>query len=616
VPFLIGFKMQRKVIAIDLETHRFMPYRQAPKIVCLSWADGEDSRIVKDTIKEAIYYNLKEAIKGKILLVGHNVAYDMSCIVADFPELMELVFQAYDADAIACTETREKLLDIAIGQFRKGNYSLDKLTEKYFDLNLDKADDGWRTRYAELENVPLKQWPQRAKDYALNDPIYTHRVFFEQEKRILKEDYTLPTQFEDTRASFALKLMSTWGICTEQSRVLKLWNETIERQHTLAEIIQNAGLGRGYRKQLDLFPEDRLRPPTITKTTDAIKEAVLKYYPGQPPKTDKGAIKIGEEVLQHCNYEPLQKLIEFNSLQKLSSTYISKLFEPILHAYFDAVGAASNRTSCSGPNLQNQIKVPGLRECFIPRDGQVFLMCDFNSQEMRTLAQACLDILGKSKLASRYQQNPNFDPHLEFAQVLGGDHMRQHAKVGNFGFPGGMYPKSFVDYAKNQWGLDITFRDAEKIREGWLYQWSEMNDYFDFHSALVGDRFGTQIIPQSGFRRGMVGFKDACNGEFQTLAAHASKAAQWEVTKRCYVDRNSYLYGSRPVLFIHDEIGLETPTGAGHDAAMEIEVVMAEAMNKWTPDVPAVAEATLMDCWSKGAKRIFENERLVPWKMN
>jgi DNA polymerase I-like protein with 3'-5' exonuclease and polymerase domains len=605
-----------KPLALDLETHPFGPYNKAPKIVCMSWADKDDNRIVKDTVKEAMYYNLKAAINGDLLLIGHNMAYDMSCIVSNYPELMEMVFQAYEANAIVCTAIREKLLDISIGAFFKDKYSLAELTEKHFDVTLDKGLDTWRLRYAELEKIPVREWPEPAKEYALKDAKYTFDLFLSQEQKCKKENYFLPTQFEDTRADFALTLMSDWGVTPDQDRVLKFWNETIEEQHTLADIVQKAGLGRGYRKQLNLFKNERLEPPTITKTQDAIREAVLKYYPGQAPLTEKGAIKIDKETLQECDFKPLQQLIKFNELQKLSSTYISKLFEPIIHANFWAIGAESNRTSCSSPNLQNQKRAVGIRECFVPRDGYAFLDCDFDSQEMRTLAQSCLDIVGYSRLAQRYQANAEFDPHLEFAQVLGGKHMRQHAKVANFGFPGGMWPKSFVRYAK-QWGLNINYNQATKIREGWLAQWSEMKDYFDHVSALVGDTdIGIQVIPRSGFKRGMVGYKDCCNGYFQTLAAHASKSALWEVVKKCYIDRNSYLYGSRPVIFIHDSNMLETPLEAGHDAAIEIERVMQDAMQKWVPDVPCTASATLMMCWSKEAERIFKNGRLIPWQQH
>ena len=88
----------------------------------------------------------------------------------------------------------------------------------------------------------------------------------------------------------------------------------------------------------------------------------------------------------------------------------------------------------------------------------------------------------------------------------------------------------------------------------------------------------------------------------------------FEVCRRAYLERGSWLYGSRPVLFIHDEVVLETPREVGHLAAGEIEGVMEAAMQPWTPDVPASASATLMTRWSKEAERTYDGGRLVAWE--
>jgi hypothetical protein len=143
-----------------------------------------------------------------------------------------------------------------------------------------------------------------------------------------------------------------------------------------------------------------------------------------------------------------------------------------------------------------------------------------------------------------------------------------------------------------------------------------MRDYFRGVENVVGPAgLGCQIIPRSGFVRGGCDYCNTANGYFQTLAAHASKAAMWAVCKRAYCDRESALYGSRPVVFVHDEVILETLEEAGDAAAKEIVEVMEAAMQKWTPDVPVTASAVLMRRWSKGAEPTFsEDGRLIPWE--
>jgi hypothetical protein len=183
----------------------------------------------------------------------------------------------------------------------------------------------------------------------------------------------------------------------------------------------------------------------------------------------------------------------------------------------------------------------------------------------------------------------------------------------NFGFPGGLGAETFIGYAKGH-GIIITKEESQNLKNNWFQQWPEMHTYFKHVNNLVGNGdSGVQEIPQSGFRRGNCGYCDTANGYFQTLAAHASKEAMWQACKKAYYDRNSALYGSRLILFIHDELIFETPEEAGHEAAQELERTMVEAMQKWTPDVPAEASATLMHRWSKSAESVYENEKLIPW---
>ena len=234
-----------------------------------------------------------------------------------------------------------------------------------------------------------------------------------------------------------------------------------------------------------------------SKNMKRIRELIEEELP-DPPTTAKGATKTSKEVLEMCRNEGLSALIEYNALSKTKSTYVEVLlrgiYEPI-HAYFDVLGANSGRTSCRGPNLQNQPRMPGVRECFIPsRPGFVFAACDYDSQELRTLAQVCLDIVGESKLAERYQSDPDFDPHTHFAaQVMDISYetamarkaakdkdlkeMRQRAKAANFGFPGGMGAKAFMSYARN-YGVDLDLHQAEELRRHWFAQWPDDAEIF------------------------------------------------------------------------------------------------------------------------------------------
>src|SRR5690606_29788899 len=122
---------------------------------------------------------LKEILSDPdYILIGHNIAYDLAVAAANHPELLPLIFQAFEENRIRDTLLRQKLLDIAVGIFRgyhapptledrkkghkkgkwvKRGYSLDECNYYYTKKHLEK--DLWRKKYGELRRFPLAQWP-------------------------------------------------------------------------------------------------------------------------------------------------------------------------------------------------------------------------------------------------------------------------------------------------------------------------------------------------------------------------------------------------------------------------------------------------------------------------
>lgn len=636
----------RELVYIDTETHPFAPGNMAPPIVCLTWSLSDTSChgiLLRDEIEDWLAPVLDAAAAGEVVIAGHSISYDFGCVLEHFPRLRDKVWRAYGAAGVTCTKVREKLLDIAAGwlrgRFDETNdvwevreYSLDDLAGRYLNKKLDKGEDGWRVRYNELDGVPLCDWPDRALNYAIGDSVDGAKVFRLQDDRAIEMRYLLPTQFEETKADLGLRLASAHGIYADGPRTMKLAEETIEKMDELRGVLfQNGLVKRKFKTK---------RPDLFTKDTKAIRNLIVETWPadaGKLPLTKTEKIKTGKEVLEMCEHPALWALMEYASLEKQGSAFVTKLLDGIhqaIHARFEVLGAGTSRTSCRQPNLQQQPRLPGVRECFVARDGMVFLACDYDTQEMRTLAQSCLDLLDcECKLARRFQEDPHFDPHLEFAassllKVPFEDALalykakdktvkaaRQRAKIANFGLPGGMGVRGLIRYAKG-YGVDLSYAEAEELRNGWFQQWPEMVDYFKRIAAMTAYTEECDVvIVQSGFKRGAVGYTNAANTYFQGLAAHASKAALFETSRRCYNVRDSWLYGSRPVNFVHDEIVCETPLFVAHEAAQELETLMVEQMQRYTPDIPVAATAALMFNWSKDAEPVHnEDGRLVPWE--
>lgn len=624
----------RRIVALDSETFLFRAGVMAPELVCLTWmSPGEAPGIVhvKDPAAKAI---VASWLEGDDLLVGHNVAYDLAVIGAQWPELVPLIFSKYDKDAITDTKLRQKLLDIAGGECRgrfvekmagpqgvvkgrwvKHGYSLDDLVYRCAGRRLDK--DTWRLRYGELVDVPLRDWPEGARTYPLEDARATLEVFLSQEVHV----QYVPDQFRQARAAWALHLTAVWGLRTHKAGVDKLEAETLAALAGVEDDLKAAGLVR---------PDgSRDTKAAAARMVDVCAKGGLTLR-----LTDGGAPSLDNDACEASGDELLEAYAELTSLKAVLNKDIPVLragTEFPVHTNYGL--AASGRTTSSNPNVQNPRRLPGIRECFIPRPGKVFALADFSALELHTLAQVCVKLFGHSELADVL--NSGRDPHTEFAASILGlsyeeamakkkagdaalDDARQTAKVANFGFPGGLGVEKLCLFARKSYNVHLTEKRAKELKAAWIERWPEMDAFFR-HVGTLSDMGGGEALVEQLFSnrlRGACSYTVACNSFFQGLGADAAKSATWEVAKACYVDSASVMYGSRIVNFVHDELIVETDDNpTAHDVAIELGRLMVLGANKFLPDVPARCEPLLARCWSKKSKPIVdESGRLVPWQ--
>ena len=273
----------------------------------------------------------------------------------------------------------------------------------------------------------------------------------------------------------------------------------------------------------------------------------------------------------------------------------------------------------------------GIRECFIPRSGMVYAQADFSGLELHTLAQTCTTLFGGSRLAEVL--NVGFDPHTAFAADILGipyeeaverndagdkivDNARQTAKVANFGFPGGLGAEKLCLFARKTYNVMLTELQAKDLKAAWLERWPEMKLFFKYVGDLVDEDTGFALVTQlfSNRLRGGCHYTAACNTFFQGLGADAAKRATYLVSRACYAEPTNVLYGSRIVNMVHDELILEVDDNvAAHDKATELGRLMCQGADEFLPDVPARIKPLLARCWSKKAKPVHKEGRLVPW---
>ncbi len=553
-------------------------------------------------------------------------------------------------------------------------YNLSDLHARWFGSHMEK--DEWRLRYGELRNYPLSAWPKGALNYAKFDAVATSRVHIMQDQYAATHPHhNLWDEANQVRAQFALHLMSCWGFATDKRQVERVIGQIDNEQPALVKTLLAEKLVRADKNKYTRS-EKLAKARMFAAVGDAGELTDTGYKLVKERKMNKaealaaGYIKIDEEwcevskdpgLIAYCQFRQNQLLrskLENIYMAAASGLPIQTKYEPIMET--GRTSSSEDKLLRNSMALQNPPRKPittknaegkevptlgtdgrpigGMRECFVARPGYTIIACDYGQAELVSLAQITYSAFGHSKM--RELLNAGMDLHVDFGKeimsVEGGHKLsyeegwklhkskdktmksrRTLAKAFNFGKPGGLGAASFQSYARKAWGVELTFEQSKSFGYHWLRHFPEMRDYFKWISGLMEAGKGKADIQQymSGRWRGKCFYTQAANTLFQGLTADAAKAALFEVSRRCYTVPSSPLYGCRPLLFVHDEILVESHKSQASEAAKELENVMIDVYRRYTPDVRITCDAHLMDRWSKDAEAAFdERGKLIPWE--
>lgn len=430
---------------LDTETYPIAPWSAAPKVVCISMADASEEFLFRESPVEFLQPTTT------IRIVGHNVAYDMSCVAATWPETLSVIIDAYERNVIEDTMLIQKLQDNAVGILRgfdfdeeegptKIDYELDSLGKRHEvgrkvqtewmkkEKNPYAAGtlEHWKWscehfRFWELDALPLDFWPKEAVLYAKMDARVTYDV------RVAQEDYMelCPDHHFQARAAFWLQLMAVHGICTDGPGVEAFAEQTNIDRKLVKERLVEAKLIRPDRA-LKSGP----RKGTIIEGSRDTKLARVRIEEGfskqgRPVPLTKGGedgenrqTSISRAACKESGDPIMLAYAEFAELNAVLKKDIPALRLGMtypIHSRFDSI-LATGRTSSAAPNIQNPRRKKGVRECFVPRPGKVFVAADYGGLELCTLAESMHFLFGRSTLADAL--NSGRDPHLDVAGAL------------------------------------------------------------------------------------------------------------------------------------------------------------------------------------------------------
>ena len=328
-----------------------------------------------------------------------------------------------------------------------------------------------------------------------------------------------------------------------------------------------------------------------------------------------------------------------------------------IHSRFDSF-ISTGRVASSNPNVQNWPREGGVRECIVAKEGKSFIICDYSSAELHTLAQTQRAWFGSSVLGERL--NEGKDVHCLVGANLGSKDyqwvvdnrktddwagsLRVIGKTANYSMAGFAGWRK-IDYIAKKSGVDLapigevflaeagekevrkalsyykfmkghTYRGdpdtprnlilramecsagqyaAYLGRKAWLQTWPEQQMFFD----AIKNGGDTVTLPISGRTRTSQVAPELANFAFQGAAADGMCDATCLVFDACYFDTASALYGATPLLCIHDELILEIEDDRAENGLLELQRLMLLGFNQYVPDYPVKTEGEIKKIWSK-----------------
>lgn len=352
------------------------------------------------------------------------------------------------------------------------------------------------------------------------------------------------------------------------------------------------------------------------------------------------------DVCKKYNLPEFQLLVDYRHEEKMLSTYVDAYDCEVSHGSYSNL-LVTGRTSCSPGHQTIPKPIKGDKESgdyrgqFTPRPGHVYGIVDYSALELCTLAATIRYFYPNVQCVLGDFIDKGEDPHLLTASLVlnityeeakirykAGDadvkEARQKAKPINFGGPGGLGVMALQAYAKNNYGIILTFEQAGGLMAAWSNGMPEVKGTY---LADAGKQFqgktreekkskrATSYLINGRARAGCM-FTEYCNFKFSGLAADGAKTALYWVWKESVLGwyhtqfpnvggygqdcRESPLRGSKATLFVHDEIVMEHSESLATDALKRQEELMIAAMTATCQNLITIrVEGHVSETWTK-----------------
>lgn len=540
-----------KAVAFDTETKGFDWWRPEQQAFLATWADS-DGTYAADLSDKAAVGRFITALEEADVIIGHNLKFDVHQV------RYTLGFDPIKAKRVADTDTMSRLLYPEGASGSGFGHGLKPLATKH--LNADAADPEDAIK-AMMKEIGVKKsdtasyyevyraYPSVMTEYALADARYTYDLWAKWFP-LFEADPRLMALFElEMEVMQRLLEAEEHGIQTDQTRCAELKRE-YEAQRRIV-----------YDKLARELGEEALGGEG---SKNALVEALLGIGVPLTETSDNGELTTSKFALQpFANEFPIiEDLFEYRRLERFLSTYIGAIEgNDVIHTSFQPIGAWTGRMACRSPNMQNFPKRAGkeVRSVLVPRAGHSFVVCDFESIEMRLLAY----YLGNHEFRKLVVDR---DSHAWMAsQIWGGvpddyakdgpqDHLRSLAKNMLFAITYGAGAPRIQSMLLDA-GMEVSKGRAKEIISVIK---KNLPGYYKLMKRIRHKIETVGYVNTIMGRKNPVSKEKAYVGLNALIQGSAADVMKLAVVKLC---EEAEKYGGRFVLVVHDEAVVEVPTG-------------------------------------------------------
>lgn len=426
-----------------------------------------------------------------------------------------------------------------------------------------------------------QQFTQAQLDYLRQDVECTRAVTKWQDKHWP----VIPDLERQTRWSRDVFTMGRRGLHIDQERLNALLAEGQKQEAQLRQALKDVGIIQPRGPKKDPWRKSAVDEATVQALLKAA--GVTDLTEGtQLEEDEEDQLLVSDRITLVRSGDPRLKLLaDFKTKGKQNG--LVKAYQTaggVVRARYNSL-VSTGRMSCSAPNVQQVPKRGGLRECWVPSPGNVFVEGDYAMLELYTFSDTCYRWGIHSRLRDLLNEGQDVHSYVASNPAIA---TRELAKDFNYGGLGGMGAETMQESIEKKRGVLVPIEQIQRAQQAWKEMLPEIAEYWAYNTRIAHpagfkrNKWGVMKMtykykvtnPQSGRWR-LAPYCAAQNFGFQGPGGDIIKLAEEKAHKA----------GLHPVALLHDQLLCDEVASSRLEASVTLGRIMREAAMEICPNV-------------------------------